>query len=208
MRESFVKRIRFKYVLGVLVIAGFLAGLAYIVSRGFSARDEPTAAEAFIARRLRHLAIPRAARAASNPVPASPEVFAEAMEHFADHCAFCHANDGSGDTPIGKGLYPKPPDMREPATQRLSDGELFYIIQNGIRFTGMPAFGTPDKSHDEDSWKLVRFIRQLPELTEEDLAHMKEMNPKSPADLKEEEDIKKFLEGNDSVPSNETHRHH
>lgn len=203
-----MKRRRIKYLVWVLVIAGFVGGVAYFVSRGFSAREDPTAAEAFIARRLRRLAIPRADRNATNPVPASPAVLMEAKEHFADHCAFCHANDGSGNTSIGKGLYPKPPDMRQSSTQTLSDGELFYIIQNGIRFTGMPAFGTPDKSHDEDSWKLVRFIRQLPELTEEDLAHMKEMNPKSPADLKEEEDIKKFLEGNDSVPSNETHRHH
>jgi mono/diheme cytochrome c family protein len=203
-----MKRVRLKYAIVVLVVGVLIAGVAYVVSHGFSARAEPSAAEAFIARRLRRLAIPRAAREARNPVPASPEVLADAMEHFADHCAFCHANDGSGKTPIGEGLYPKPPDMRQPGTQSLSDGELFYIIQNGVRFTGMPAFGTPDRSHDEDSWKLVQFIRHLLEMTDQDVARMKEMNPKSPADLKEEEDIKRFLEGNETVPSSEPHRHH
>src|SRR5262249_52708162 len=203
-----MKRVPLRYVLAVLAITVLIAGMAYVIARGFSARAEPSAAEAFIARRLRLLAIPRAARDATNPVPASPEVFADAMEHFADHCAFCHANDGSGNTAIGEGLYPKPPDMRQPDTQRLSDGELFYIIQNGVRFTGMPAFGTPDGLHDEDSWKLVRFIRHIPEMTDDDVARMKEMNPKSPADLKEEEDINKFLEGNENVPSSEPHRHH
>ena len=200
--------IRFQYVLLLLILVGILAGLAYILSRGISARAEPSAAEAFIARRLRHLAIPRAAREAMNPIPASAEVLMEAMEHFADHCAFCHANDGSGNTDIGKGLYPKPPDMKQAATQNLSDGELFYIIQNGVRFTGMPGFAVEDGSHDQDSWKLVRFIRHLRVITDEELAHMKEMNPKTPADLKEEEEIRRFLEGTENPSSNETHRHH
>jgi mono/diheme cytochrome c family protein len=201
-------RIRFPYVLLLLILIGILGGVGYILSRGISARAEPSAAEAFIARHLRRLAIPRAAREAMNPVPATPEVLMEAMEHFADHCAFCHANDGSGNTDIGKGLYPKPPDMKQAATQNLSDGELFYLIQNGVRFTGMPGFAVPDSSHDQDSWKLVRFIRHLPMITDEELAQMKEMNPKTPADLKEEEEIKRFLEDNENPSSNETHRHH
>jgi mono/diheme cytochrome c family protein len=194
-------------VLLLLILVGIVGGVAYILSRGISARAEPSAVEAFIARRLRHLAIPRAARAAMNPVAASPEVLMEAMEHFADHCAFCHANDGSGNADIGKGLYPKPPDMKQAATQDLSDGELFYIIQNGVRFTAMPGFAT-DGSQDQDSWKLVRFIRHLPMITDEELAQMKEMNPKTPADLKEEEEIKRFLEGTENPSSNEPHRHH
>ena len=201
-------RVRFRYVLLLLILVSILGGVSYVLSRGISARAEPSAAEAFIARHLRHLAIPRAAREAGNPVPASPDVLIEAMEHFADHCAFCHANDGSGNTDIGKGLYPKPPDMKQAATQNLSDGELFYIIQNGVRFTGMPGFAVPDGLHDQDGWKLVRFIRHLPMITDEELARMKEMNPKTPADLKEEEEIKQFLEGTENPSSNETHRHH
>jgi mono/diheme cytochrome c family protein len=192
----------------MVVMVGIGLTVAYIRSRGFSAKDEPSVVESFLARRLRHLAVPSGARDAVNPVAASPEVLSEAMEHFADHCASCHGNDGVGQTAIGKGLYPKPPDMRLAATQDLTDGELYYIIQNGVRFTGMPAFGAADNSHDEASWKLVRFIRHLPQMTDEELSRMKDMNPKSPADLQEEEEIKTFLEGNDAEPSNESHKHH
>jgi len=66
-------------------------------------------------------------------------LIAEAKAHFADHCAICHANNGSGNTEIGRNLYPKAPDMRLPQTLNLTDGELYYTIHNGIRLTGMPA---------------------------------------------------------------------
>src|SRR5207247_11094320 len=93
--------------------------------------------------------VPVRPRQPPNPAEARPEVLARAMEHFADHSASCHGNDGRGMTLIARGVYPKPPDMTEHATQELSDGELYYIIENGIRFTGMPAFGEdPDKTED------------------------------------------------------------
>lgn len=94
---------------------------------------------------------------------------------------------------IGRGLYPKPPDLREPETQKLSDGELFWVIENGVRFTGMPAFSTPGMQ--DESWKLVHFIRHLPQLTEEERMEMEENNPKSPADRQEEKQEDDFLNG-------------
>jgi mono/diheme cytochrome c family protein len=97
---------------------------------------------------MRNLAVPRGARNLRNPVAQTHEGLVEALAHFADHCASCHANDGSGQTEIGENLYPKAPDMRLPATQSLSDGELFYIIENGIRLTGMPAWGAGADDHD------------------------------------------------------------
>jgi mono/diheme cytochrome c family protein len=196
-----------KVGIGAVLVVGALAvalGAWLIAARGFSAREEPGAIEAFVAPRLRRLGIPRKAVEAVNPVAATPEVLADAMAHFADHCAFCHGNDGSGETDIGKGLYPKPPDMRLEATQDLSDGELFYIIHNGIRFTGMPAFGEPGaESEDEDSWKLVHFIRRLPKLTPEGLEEMEQMTPKSPDEFRREEEVRRFLRGEDVEPSNE-----
>lgn len=189
--------------LAAVAISGWL-----VIGRGFSAREEPTAVEAFIARRLRSVATPRSARDLKNPVAASDEVVSEAMSHFADHCASCHANDGGGNTPIGAGLYPKPPDMRQVETQNLSDGELYYIILNGIRFTGMPAFGKESAGQpDLDSWKLVHFIRRLPKLTEQELEAMKSMNPKSPHEMEEEEAIRRFLEGDDTPSSISGHEH-
>jgi len=178
----------------VLLLGGGL-GLALLLSRGFSARDQPTAVEAFLARRLRRLATPRSARRAENPVKASQEVLADARAHFADHCAACHANDGSGQTEIGQNLYPKAPDMRLAETQSLSDGELFYIIHNGIRFTGMPAWGEDPPEKDQDSWKLVHFIRHLPKIQKEELEEMERMNPTSREALEQEEQERRFLEG-------------
>ena len=190
-------------VLSVIVAAA--GGLWVILGVGFSAREEPGAIESFIAPRLRRMATPRDAAAAINPVESNPEALAEGMAHFADHCATCHANDGIGDTDFGKGLYPKPPDMRKAATQELSDGELFYIIHNGIRFTGMPAFGEPGKAgEDTDSWNLVHFIRRLPMLTPEELERMEGLNPKSPGEFRREEEARRFLRGEDVEPSKDS----
>src|SRR5437899_2981956 len=76
-----------------------------------------------------------------------------------------------------------------------------------VRVTGMPAFRPNNAGEDEDSWKLVRLIRHHPEMTDEEVARMKDMNPKSPADLQEEDEIQRFLEG-ESEPSGETQKHH
>jgi mono/diheme cytochrome c family protein len=107
----------------------------------------------------------------------------------------CHANNGSGQTDIGRNLYPKAPDMRRRRTQDLTDGELFSIIKNGIRLTGMPAWGDPTGHDDEDNWKLVHFIRHLPKVTPQELDEMKSMNPVNAMEMKEEQQEKKFLEG-------------
>jgi mono/diheme cytochrome c family protein len=184
--------IRFLFRLVVLLIAAVAvtAGIGYwYVQRStpFSARGVPTRLEREVALRLRHLSIPAADRAKANPLPANAANLREGLEHFADHCAMCHANNGSGDTPIGRGLYPKPPVLTDARTQSLSDGELFSIIQNGIRFTGMPAFGGTGGEHDvQDSWRLVQFIRHLPKMTDKDLAAMEKLNPRPPAEAPED----------------------
>ncbi|MBM4124325.1 MAG: c-type cytochrome [Nitrospira sp.] len=169
-------------------------------STGFSAKAEPGRLEVLLARQVRRLAIPYAQRNAPNPVPAGPDVLAEALHHFADHCATCHANDGSGRTPIGRNVYPKAPDLRLPDTQSLSDGELFFVIHNGIRFTGMPAWGQGKPEDDKDSWKLVRFIRHLPQLTPDELDAMKRYNPKTEREREEEAAFERFLRGEDVTP--------
>ena len=177
--------------------------------RGYSARDQPSAMEEAVARRLRQLATPPGARSRSNPVLGTAEVLAAARAHFADHCAVCHANDGSGDTPVGRGLYPRAPDMRKRETQDLSDGELFYVIRNGIRFTGMPAWGPAAEEDDRDSWPLVHLLRHLPRLTPDELAEMKRLNPKGPHELAEEREAEEFLRGDDltAAPPSGRHNH-
>jgi mono/diheme cytochrome c family protein len=193
--------------LSVCLVAVFAATVFIMQARGFSANKPPSGLERTIARMARFLALPVDARERQNPVPFTPEVLAEARAHWADHCALCHANDGSGDTPIGKRTYPPAPDMRLPATQNLKDGELFYIIQNGIRLSAMPAWGGSVQD-EQDSWKLVHFIRHLPEVTVEEKKQMEKMNPKSPDDLKEELEEEKFLKGEDTDAHPVEHHHH
>ena len=196
---------------GVLftIVVAMAAGLALIRSgRGFSAREQPTGMEAWVAQKSRALAMPAEAKSRTNPVANSPEVLAEGRAHWADHCFSCHANDGSGNTTLGKSLYPPAPDMRLPATQQLTDGELFYIIQNGIRLTGMPAWGTGTAKDEEDSWKLVHFIRHLPQIMLEEKKAMEKLNPKSADEIAEEQEEERFLRGNDSHETTPEHHHH
>lgn len=162
------------------------------------ARRDPSPAEAAVARRLHLMSMPRKAREQKNPVAVSPEVLQKALRHFADHCASCHANDGSGDSEIGRNLYPRSPDMRQPATQQLTDGELYYIIHNGVRWTGMPAWGASD--YDPESWELVHFIRHLPSLTPAELHEMERYNPQSSAEREEQEEEQRFLNGDSPKP--------
>jgi len=180
-----------------------------LFTTGFSAKTEPHALEVMIARQIRHLAIPIEKRNTPNPVRLTPEVLQESLEHFADHCATCHANNGSGQTPIGKNVYPKAPDLRLTETQSMSDGELFWVIHNGIRFTAMPAWGDDDPEKDLDSWKLVHFIRYLPKISPDELDEMKALNPKTKHELEEATAFDKFLQGGDSStpPSGGGHRH-
>ena len=161
------------------------------IRRGFSARDNPSAMEVYVAKTARNLSIPASERDAKNPFAPTTEVLSEARAHFADHCATCHGNDGSGKTEIGQNLYPKTPDLRQSETQNLTDGQIYYIIHNGIRLTGMPAWGGPGK--DDDSWELVLFIRHLPQMSPQEMKEMEPFNPKSAAERSEQEDEQRFL---------------
>ena len=185
----------------IAVVAVVVTISAYSVAqRGLSTRTDPSRLEEFAAGTMRSFAIPASMRSRKNPVPATEAVLTDALEHFADHCAVCHANDGSGDTEIGRGLYPKSPDMRAAATQSLTDGEIFSIIENGIRLTGMPAWGDGTAESQRASWGLVHFIRRLPKLTPEEIERMEALNPKTPAQLREEEETRRFLEGETATP--------
>ena len=181
----------------LLLMMAALGGIAAysVITRGLSAHDEPSRVEKGLALAMRRWATPAEMRTRANPVSPTDAVLAGAMAHFADHCASCHANDGSGDTTIGRGMYPKPPDMRLARTQELSDGELFWIIEHGIRLTGMPGWSTGTPVGERDSWGVVHFIRHLPKLTPEDIQRMEGLNPKSAEEWREEEEARRFLEG-------------
>ena len=175
---------------GVIVVAAIVVLIALIglwmvvrmTRTGFSTHGEASGMEKRMARMMRGMAVPDELKNARNPMPMSPMVLPNARAHFADHCAICHGNDGKGKTAIGENLYPKAPDMTLEATQSLSDGELFAIIENGVRLTGMPGWGDGSAASGKGSWELVHFIRHLPKITKEEIAEMERLNPKSPAE--------------------------
>jgi mono/diheme cytochrome c family protein len=155
-----------------IVVVAVLAGLLLVAGRlllldRFTARAEPGRFESAVALQLRSLSIPRDARQAANPLAGQDDAWRAGGVQFLDHCAVCHNSDGRGGGEIGPNLYPRVPDMTDPRTQRLTDGELFYLIANGVRWTGMPAW--KDEKTPEEIWRMVAFIRRLPSLTPEDM---------------------------------------
>ena len=181
----------------LIVAIGFVGLGVAVMTRGvgFTARASPSSFEEAVMRGARHWATPSAMRDRRNPVEPSSDVMQEAMAHWADHCALCHDNDGSGRTATGKGLYPPVPDMRAGRTQDLTDGELFYVIERGIPFTGMPAWGNGTPESEQQSWALVRFIRHLSRLTDEEIHRMEKLNPKSAEQIEQERRMNEFLKG-------------
>jgi mono/diheme cytochrome c family protein len=204
-------RLLLKAVWHLLAVVGVvsLISVVWLWTSGIGTRTPPGSIETAVSRTARSAMIPAGARQLPNPEPATSENIRSGLEHWADHCASCHANDGSGNTELGRGLYPPAPDMRLAATQNLSDGELFYIIENGVKLTGMPAWGTGTSEGQRDSWHLVQFIRRLPTLSEAEIAEMEDLNPRGAAEWQALDEERRFLSGETAVPStpSSTHEH-
>ncbi len=203
-------------LLFAILIVAVLVGCMYVYARGhgFSAREQPTWMERTMARNARKVATPPDAKNLTNlRQQQMTEIMAEADEHFVEHCGACHGIDGRGETVIGRNLYPRVPDMSQPDTQQLSDGELYYIISNGIRLTGMPAWGSEDKP--EAIWDLVSLIRRLPKLTPEETQRLQaaareaggELGEQAPDVEKKEGGETKTTETKPKQTHTHTHKH-
>lgn len=190
------RKLRTWLITVLLLIAAVTLVALQLRHSGLSARAHPGPLERLVAKQTHHWLVPEAAKKAMNPLSASSETLKQGRDHWADHCATCHANNGSGDTEMGRNLYPAAPDMRTAATQSISDGELYYIIRNGVPLTGMPAWGDPNLGDsDSKTWALVSFIHHLPALTPEEIAAMEKLNPKSTTERQEEQAEEDFLSG-------------
>jgi mono/diheme cytochrome c family protein len=185
------------WTIAILLLVGAATVLVVRLRQtGLSARTQPYAIEMLAAKLIRHWSVPVASRKLTNSLPGNAETLEHGRDHWADHCATCHANNGSGDTSMGRNLYPRAPDMRTAETQSLTDGELYYIVRNGVPMTGMPAWGDPTLGNsDSETWALVAFIRHLPNLTFGEQAVMEKLNPKSSMEREEEREEEDFLNG-------------
>ncbi len=149
----------------LVVVAAVIANAS--IGNFFSAASRPGRLESSLAIEARNLSIPAGAKSARNPYASDGNAWRDAADHFGDHCAVCHGKDGRGGGEIGPKLYPPAPDMTRSRTQSLTDGEIFYIVSNGVRWTGMPAW--KNEHTPEETWRLVSFIRHLPSLTSSEI---------------------------------------
>jgi len=96
-----------------------------------------------------------------NPMPDTPEAVKVGERHFQRHCQVCHGLDGHNTgVPFADRMSPPVADLGGEDIQAYTDGQLKWIIENGIRFTGMPGWDGVLK--DDEMWYMVRFMRHLP----------------------------------------------
>ena len=97
-----------------------------------------------------------------NPYGGEPSAIATGLDHYRENCLMCHGAPEIAGAELSQGLNPPAPSLDKGGKGR-PDGELFWVIKHGLRMTAMPAFGPTHT--DEEIWKIVAFIRHLPELT-------------------------------------------
>lgn len=158
-------------VFGVLLVGAAIAAIVYTGSFDVAATIPPSRMERRFATFALNKAVARRASNRTNPLPTSAETLRGGLAHFRENCLLCHGAPGVDPGEIGQGLNPGAPDLTLPRIQARTDGELFWITSNGIRMTGMPAFGP---THDENEiWQIVAFLRHLPEITDAETAELK-----------------------------------
>jgi len=147
--------------IGVAAAAVLVSGILEV-----AAAVPPSTLETRVARFALDRSVARRAPRATNPVGSDPGAVREGGRHYKEMCVVCHGAPGVDPSEIGEGLNPPAPDLTLQRVQRRSDGELFWIVQNGIRMSGMPAFGPSHK--ERQIWEIVAFLRHLPSLTPEE----------------------------------------
>jgi mono/diheme cytochrome c family protein len=145
--------LKHKLMLGVI---GAMLGASV---QGCTAGKQPSQEETSLANAAKDVTIPLEAGKMKNPLPETAEVVSQGQEVFLGSCAQCHGADARGDTDIGRNMNPPAMDLTSAHVQHWSDAELFWIIQNGVRLTGMPAWKS--SISDNDTWKLAHFIHSL-----------------------------------------------
>jgi len=139
-----------------------LTATVVVLFSGCTAAKKPSKVEATLANMAKDVVIPIEAENKKNPLIASEQTVNQGRETYMQSCALCHGEDGHGSTNLGRNMYPPAMDLTSPHVQHWNDAELFWIIENGVRLTGMPSWKS--SISETDTWKLAHFIHQLPRL--------------------------------------------
>ena len=151
------ERMRESVGLRMLGVTGAMLGA---LLAGCAADKNPSKGETSLANAAKDVTIPLEAGKMKNPLPETDEVASQGQEVFLGSCAPCHGADARGSADLGRNMNPPAMDLTSSHVQHWSDAELFWIIQNGVRLTGMPSWKS--SISDNDTWKLARFIHKLP----------------------------------------------
>src|SRR6202050_3274566 len=144
------------------LVLGVVSAMLGALLPGCTADKTPSQGETSLANAAKDVTIPLEAGKMKNPLPETDEVVSQGQEVFLGSCAQCHGADARGDSNLGRSMDPPAMDLTSDHVQHWSDAELFWIIQNGVSLTGMPSWKS--SISDNDTWKLVRFIHNLPRL--------------------------------------------
>ena len=163
-----------RFLLGFLTgLAAVLLVIALVIATGAfdtSAAKPPGGLEKAVAGLALNRSIARRAPKMSNHL-SGPDVVRAGLAHYREMCVTCHGAPGVDASEAGEGLNPPAPDLTLERVQRRPDGELFWVVQQGVRMSGMPAFGPTHK--DAEVWKIVAFLRHLPQITKDEQEALK-----------------------------------
>ena len=143
----------------IVVIA--IVGFAYSGLYDVSASSSHSSIVNWLLSTTSHASIERNAKGIEVPVLSDDALVRAGVNDFDGMCAGCHGAPGQDPEAMGQGLNPPPPDLAESVSE-MSPAELFWVTKNGIKMTGMPAWGA---THDDDAiWPVVAFMTKLPDL--------------------------------------------
>jgi mono/diheme cytochrome c family protein len=141
----------------VVAAAAVIAGFTQV---RLDALQEPGYLETVFATQAKHLLVRWSSRKGIPPAPANLQAsIEEGNKLYATDCSMCHGSDGHTPTDTGRWMYPRASDLASRDLQQYSDRELFWIVKNGIRLSGMPAFAKVES--DDHIWNLVHYVRTL-----------------------------------------------
>jgi mono/diheme cytochrome c family protein len=161
-RGGSVRRVAARNRLAHKLALGVIGAMLGALLQGCTAGKPPSQGETNLANAAKDVTIPLEAGKKTNPLPETDEVVSQGQTVFLGSCAQCHGADGRGDTNIGRNMAPPAMDLTSSHVQHWTDAELFWIVQNGVRLTGMPAWQS--SISETNTWKLARFIHSLPRL--------------------------------------------
>jgi mono/diheme cytochrome c family protein len=158
----------------VLIILGLATVLSGVTN--VSAENQDKGLVKWVLSTASDRSIERHAKGIEVPVLGDSAQVAMGFEHYQEMCVTCHGAPGVDRSEIGEGLNPHAPNLSKSITD-MSDAELYWVLKNGIKMTGMPSFG---KTHTEEQlWAMVSFVKKLPGMTDEQYQAFKSANPEN-----------------------------